>query len=103
MHLGKVTTTKCLFGKKAAGSERFAKSKSDCFLVQVNLEVVLCEPTHLVLQVLSLIQRVVVESKCVTQRDAYYTLIQHFRNQAEFNDTLQGLYHHPHISVYIVQ
>ena len=26
----------------------------------------------------------------VTQREAYYTLIQHFRHQSEFNDTLQG-------------
>ena len=26
----------------------------------------------------------------VTQREAYYTLVNHFRNQAEFNSTLQG-------------
>ena len=25
-----------------------------------------------------------------TQREAYYCLVQHFKNQAEFNSTLQG-------------
>ena len=25
-----------------------------------------------------------------TQREAYYCLVQHFKNQSEFNDTLQG-------------
>ena len=47
-----------------------------------------------VVQVLALIQRVVTEGKWLTQRDAYYTLIQHFKHQSEFNDTLQGLFLH---------
>ena len=46
---------------------------------------------HSVWQVLALIQRILKEGKCLTQRDAYYTLIQHFKHQSEFNDTLQGL------------
>ncbi len=40
--------------------------------------------------VLSLVQRLLLEEKMATQREAYYCLVQHFRNQAEFNDTLQG-------------
>ena len=27
----------------------------------------------------------------MTQREGYYCLVQHFKNQAEFNDTLQGI------------
>lgn len=41
-------------------------------------------------QVLALVQRLLIEGKLVTQREAYYTLVQHFKNQSEFNDTLQG-------------
>ncbi len=40
--------------------------------------------------VLSLVQRLLLEGKMATQREAYYCLVQNFKNQAEFNDTLQG-------------
>ncbi len=71
------------------GSERFAKSKDTI----VSDEDIVMWAWHTVWQVLALIQRIVTEGKCLTQRDAYYMLIQHFRHQAEFNDTLQGLCH----------
>jgi DNA topoisomerase VI subunit A len=45
---------------------------------------------HVVWQVLALIQRLLLEEKFITQREAYYTLIHHFKHQSEFNDTLQG-------------
>ncbi len=32
------------------------------------------------------------EGKLATQREAYYCLVQHFKNQVEFNDTLQGVH-----------
>ena len=41
-------------------------------------------------QVLALVQRLLLKDKLVTQREAYYTLVQHFKNQTEFNNTLQG-------------
>ena len=41
-------------------------------------------------QVLAFVQRLLLESKVATQREAYYCLVQHFKNQSEFNDTLQG-------------
>lgn len=40
--------------------------------------------------VLSLVQKLLLEGKVATQREAYYCLVQHFKNQSEFNDTLQG-------------
>ena len=45
---------------------------------------------HTVWQVLALIQKLLLEGKVATQREAYYCLVQHFKNQGEFNDTLQG-------------
>ena len=45
---------------------------------------------HTVWQVLALIQKLLLEGKVATQREAYYYLVQHFKNQGEFNDTLQG-------------
>lgn len=41
-------------------------------------------------QVLGLVQRLLQEGKMATQREAYYCLVQYFKNQAEFNSTLQG-------------
>ena len=42
-------------------------------------------------QVLALVQKLLLEGKVATQREAYYCLVQHFKNQTEFNDTLQGI------------
>lgn len=39
---------------------------------------------------LALIQKLLLEGKVATQREAYYCLVQYFKNQGEFNDTLQG-------------
>ena len=47
-----------------------------------------CDMT--VWQVLSFIYKLVQDSKTVTQREAYYCLVQHFKSQTEFNNTLQG-------------
>ena len=41
-------------------------------------------------QVLELVQRLLQEDKMATQREAYYCLVNHFKDQAEFNSTLQG-------------
>lgn len=41
-------------------------------------------------QVLELVQRLLQEEKMATQREAYYCLVNHFKDQAEFNSTLQG-------------
>lgn len=43
-------------------------------------------------QVLALIHKLLMEEKLITQREAYYTLVQYFKHQSEFNDTLQGGY-----------
>eukprot|EP00731_Ephydatia_muelleri_P030324 Em0021g847a len=68
LHLGRNKTVKKLFARNAAGAGRFAK----------------------IWQVLALIQRLLAEGKVVTQREGYYTLVNHFKNQSEFNATLQG-------------
>ena len=47
-------------------------------------------PSPSVWQVLALVQKLLLEGKVATQREAYYCLVQHFRSQGEFNDTLQG-------------
>ena len=44
-------------------------------------------------QVLSLIYQLLDEGKVVTQREAYYCLVQQFKNQNEFNSILQGDLH----------
>ena len=41
-------------------------------------------------QVLELVQRLLQEDKMATQREVYYCLVNHFKDQAEFNSTLQG-------------
>ena len=45
---------------------------------------------YIVWQVISLVQKLILEDKTVTQREAYYCLVQYFKNQREFNDVLQG-------------
>lgn len=60
----------------------------------VQLEVTITSKYYnidIVWQVLGLIHQLVQENKAVTQREGYYCLVQHFKNQAEFNDTLQGI------------
>lgn len=69
LHLGSTKTVKRLFVKNGTGVERYSK----------------------IWQVLSLVQRLLGEGKMATQREAYYVLTQHFRNQGEFNDTLQDV------------
>lgn len=69
IHLGRGRTVKKLFAKNCSGAERYAK----------------------IWQVLALIQRLLLEGKVATQREAYYCLVQHFKTQAEFNDTLQDV------------
>ena len=44
-------------------------------------------------QVLELVQRLLQEDKMATQREVYYCLVNHFKDQAEFNNTLQGKTH----------
>ncbi|XP_064394698.1 uncharacterized protein LOC135341935 isoform X3 [Halichondria panicea] len=69
LRLGKIKVTKKLFVKNGTGAERYAK----------------------IWQVLSLVQKLLLEGKVATQREAYYCLVQHFKNQSEFNDTLQDV------------
>ena len=57
--------------------------------------------THTVWQVLALIQKLLLEGKVATQREAYYCLVQYFKNQGEFNDTLQGELNSLWVCVYI--
>ncbi|CAI8016301.1 Meiotic recombination protein SPO11-2, partial [Geodia barretti] len=67
VHLGKTKTVKKLFSR--GGTERFVK----------------------IWQVLELVQRLLQEDKMATQREAYYCLVNHFKDQAEFNSTLQDV------------
>ena len=69
--------------------------KGKCSHFRVCLLSVLCSlycdaHTPTVWQVLALIQKLLLEGKVATQREAYYCLVQYFKNQGEFNDTLQG-------------
>lgn len=41
-------------------------------------------------QVLAFVYQLVQEKKIATQREAYYSLVSYFKNQSEFNNTLQG-------------
>lgn len=41
-------------------------------------------------QTLAFIQKLLLEDKIVTQREVYYSLVQHFSCQTDFNNTLQG-------------
>ena len=64
--------------------------------VQLELMNALLQNTCLVFlfvvwHVLALVQRLLLERKVATQREAYYCLVQHFKSQAEFNAALQGL------------
>lgn len=68
LHLGKKKTIKRLFARNAAGAVKFAK----------------------IWQVLALIHKILVEGKAITQREGYYCLVNRFKNQSEFNATLQG-------------
>ena len=62
------------------------------------LVVLLCA----VWQVLGLVQRLLLEGKMATQREAYYCLVQYFKNQAEFNNTLQGKTQDQYIHIHTV-
>ena len=64
--------------------ERRSLPKVQTFSLSMITEVLL------VWQILSLCQRLVLENKTITQREGYYSLVQHFRSQAEFNNSLQG-------------
>ena len=86
VHLGQGRTVKRLFASKAAGIQRFAKSEPHPFKPSS----ILFGRVRAVWQVLALVQRLLQEGKVATQREAYYCLVQHFCNQGEFNDTLQG-------------
>lgn len=69
LHLGKKKTIKRLFARNAAGAVKFAK----------------------IWQVLALIHKILVEGKAITQREGYYCLVNRFKNQSEFNATLQDV------------
>jgi meiotic recombination protein SPO11 len=69
IHLGRNTTKKRLFGHKGASTRQFTKTW----------------------QVLAFIYQLLQEKKMVTQREAYYSLVKHFKNQAEFNRSLQNV------------
>jgi len=93
LRLGSVKVTKKLFNRNGAGAERYAKSMYIAIALWCQC---LYFYDFLVWQVLALIQRLLLEGKVATQREAYYCLVQHFKNQSEFNDTLQGKFLHTH-------
>ena len=58
------------------------------------VNVIVANCIYLVWQVIAMIQKLLQAGKTVTQREAYYSLVQHFKNQSEFNDVLQGYQHY---------
>jgi meiotic recombination protein SPO11 len=69
VHLGGDKTAKSLFGRRGSGCKNYTK----------------------IWQVLSLIYRLLSEGKMATQREAYYCLVQNFKDQNEFNCILQDV------------
>ena len=119
VHLGGGRTLKHLFGKRGAGSQQFAKSiHINVLYIHTCVSMYVCMHMYvyvcvyvlcmhdvyiyvtmymyniciiiIVWQVISLVQKLILEDKTVTQREAYYCLVQYFKNQREFNDVLQG-------------
>ena len=86
LRLGKAKVTKRLFTRNGIGAEKYAKSKFMCDAIILHHMIF----QHIVWQVLALVQKLLTEGKVATQREAYYCLVQHFKSQSEFNDTLQG-------------